>query len=191
MGYGIRDLDIGEWAALYKRVLEFARTRTGPAHAEEIAQEAFSRVLTTRPWDEGSGIPLFVHMTGIVRSILSNERSSKRADIEHTAADVEVAFTGLPAGAVTLSAEEEHLSRASILQRQHESSAAMRELVRRFSTSPVELAVLGAWLDGITKPSAIAEHTKYETNEVYVALRRIRRTAHSLAPGALPDEELS
>jgi DNA-directed RNA polymerase specialized sigma24 family protein len=196
MGNGVRDLDKAGWAALYKRVLEFARTRTGPAHAEEIAQEAFSRVLTTRPWDEGSGIPLFVHMTGIVRSILSNERTSKRAGVEHAVGDVELAFTGvepggLPAGAVTPSAEDEHLARASVLQRPQEPSAAIGALVKRFSSSPLELAVLGAWLDGITKPSAIAEHTKYEVDDVYVAIRRIRRTAHSLELGAPTNQELS
>jgi DNA-directed RNA polymerase specialized sigma24 family protein len=222
MGNGIRDLDKAAWAALYKRVLAFARSRTDRAHAEEIAQEAFARVLTTRPWSEESGIPLFVHMTGIVRSLLSNERASKRASVEHTVADVDLAFTGvehgpaqapytegwneggaagteprplgsagLPAGAVTLSPEEEHLSRATVLQRQQESSAAVAALVKRFSSSPMDLAVLGAWLDGITKPSAIAEHTKYEVDDVYVALRRIRRFAHSLELGAHSNEEWS
>ena len=187
MGNGIRDLDKGGWAALYKRVLTFARTRTNGAHAEEITQEAFSRVLTTRPWSEESGIPLFVHMTGIVRSLLSNERTATRASAEHAVADLEPPSSGragVATSAATLSAEEEHLSRAEVLRRQRESSAAMAALVKRFSTAPVELAVLSAWLDGVTKPAAIADHTKHDIEEVYVAIRRLRRVAHSLAAGA-------
>ena len=187
MGKGIRDLDKAEWAALYKRVLQFARTRAGPARAEEITQEAFSRVLTTRPWNEESGSSLFDHMTGIVSSLLSHERTSKRAEVEHAAAAEWVR----PTGGVAPSAEDESLSREAIRRREQESSAAIGDVVKRLAGSPQVLAVISAWLDGITKPSAIAEHTNIDVDEVYLAIQRIRRYGHSLEPGARPKKELS
>jgi hypothetical protein len=184
---GVRDLDHSTWLALYKKVLRHALTRTRRDEAEDLTQRAFWALMTTRPWNEESGTPLLNHMIGIFNSLLSHERTSKRPENERTA-EVEWASA---VGDVAVSTEEAHLLRAIGAEREHDAAAAIGELAKRASGSPVEMSVLSAMLDGVTAPAEQAEYTKHPIEEVYLARQRLRRLAQSIQKGARSNEEPS
>jgi DNA-directed RNA polymerase specialized sigma24 family protein len=187
-GDGLPDLSDAEWSALYEKTLIYARRLTDDrAHARDLVQEAFSRLFTTRTWDENRGVPLSHFLARIVRSVASHERSSKRAEIDHAAA----AEWDLTGGGVSPSAEEVHRVHADIVRRRETSATALAELTQRLAGWPLELTLISAMLDGIMKPEALAVHAKRDVNDVYKAIRRIKRYAQSLDEGARPSEELS
>ncbi len=197
-GRGYPDVSESEWKALHRSALHYARTLTkSEVAAEEVTQEAMLRLFTTRAFDSERGVPLKMHLARIVRSVASHRWSSRRAELAHfvqTEADPGVVrdteSTASTEG-MTPSAEDVLQSHATRLKEQEAAAAALTELTRRLSGWPLELAILSATLEGITKPAAQAAHTHRSIDEVYAARRRIQQYAQAVEAMARSKEELS
>lgn len=197
-GRGSPNISETEWKALYQSALHHARALTkSEVAAEEVTQEAMLRLFTTRTFDSERGVPLKMHLARIVRSVASHRWSSVRAELgRFPRAETDPAVLrddeGTPsAEGRTPSAEEMHRTQAVRIHEQEVAAAALTELTRRLSAWPLELAILSATLEGITKPAAQAAHTHRSIEDVYAARRRIQRYAQAVEAPARSKEELS
>ena len=156
---------------LYELVLTAAHRATKSREkAREITQEAFVRVMTTRPWDASKEPSLERHMLGIVKSVLSHERTSKRSDYESRAADE----GALLSGGATESAETSGLGRA---EREEQKAIAARRtgaLRTKLVGHDLELTICDLVAEDVTKPADLVRHTGRTLGEVNSALARIR-----------------
>src|SRR5579872_2677230 len=100
-----------EYEGAYVEALSFATLRTkSKQKAWDVVQEAFTKGLTTRPWDAGR-VSFEVHMLGVVRSLLSHAHHSAAGRQERAAAD---AFHDEVVGRRTESLEVQLLQREEL-----------------------------------------------------------------------------
>jgi hypothetical protein len=169
----IRKLTSEERRELYDAVLVVAlRLTRSRAIAQDLTQEAFLRLDTTRPWDPRGPISLKQHLFGILKSVLSHERASDaaRKELERKTETDRVAFSD--AGR---SAEVMLLDRA---RRDREEALAKRRVVAlRASLTGFELdlQILDCMSEGVTKRADLVPRTGRSLDEVKTALARIRR----------------
>jgi Sigma-70 region 2 len=179
-----------EQRELFEFVLAMAyRITKSRTQADEIAQETFLRLLTTRLWDERKEPSIERHLMGIVKSLISHERASKRSDYESEAA----AHDAVVSGDAAMSAEARSLDRA---QREREEAAAARRVgaVRaKLVGRELELRICDHVADGVPmKPAILVELTGRSLDEVNKALDRVRRYTKSiLAAERGEDEEVA
>jgi DNA-directed RNA polymerase specialized sigma24 family protein len=144
--------------------LAMAITRS-KQRADEVVQDAFERLLTTRRWDRGKG-PLDVHMMGAVRSLLSNAHRSAVPRKEATAHE---AFQDEAAGRRTESPEHQALEHAEAVERQASAASALDRLTERVSGDPVASGVLRCRAEGLQKAGDIAAALGVPVEQVYRA----------------------
>ena|SRR5581483_10166998 len=76
-----------EWQRARVAALSFAISRTKSRQkAADVVHDAYEKTRTTRPWDAGR-VSYEVHLVGVVRSLLSNERQSAASGHEEAAAE--------------------------------------------------------------------------------------------------------
>jgi DNA-directed RNA polymerase specialized sigma24 family protein len=188
----VRTMTPNERYELHELVLAFAeRITKSRGAAENLAQEAFLRFMTTRPWDPLGKTSLERHMCGIVKSLLWAERTSKRSEIERLAAAEHalLAEGGRSAEAMSLDRAEREEKEALASQR----SGKLRAMLKGRT---LELLVLDVMQDeGLRKPAELATRTKKSAVAIDAALRRIRRTMKRIVAaergeddGAMQDE---
>jgi hypothetical protein len=169
---------------VFKRVLAEAvllvrRTRWGGAspatvqdRAEELAQEAVCRVLLgTRDWDPTRVPDLHYFLLGVMRSIVSHaaEREGDRpAQVETGDTDADVAARGLARGGMSPSPEERPLSDEEVDDR-------VNQLLDAAGNDPVLEKVVSAVVGGCAKADEVVAETGLEPEQVYGALRKLRR----------------
>jgi DNA-directed RNA polymerase specialized sigma24 family protein len=172
-----RDWNKEERRRLYELVLATAyRITKSREKADEITQESFLRLMTTRTWDEGKQPSLERHMLGIVKSLVSHERASKRRDYESRGA-TELAVISVGAAP---SPQERLLDRAA---RDGEEAVAARRveaLRTKLGSRELELAICDLVAEGVKKPADLAPRLERPVGEVNDALERIRRYMKSI-----------
>jgi DNA-directed RNA polymerase specialized sigma24 family protein len=144
--------------------LAMAITRS-KQRAEEVVQDAFERLLTTRRWDRSKG-PLDAHMLGAVRSLLSN---AQRSAVPRKEATAHAAFHDQVAGRRTESYEHQTLEHAEAAERQESAATEVERLMAMAAEDPVALGVLRSRAEGLRKAGDIAAKLGVPVEQVYRA----------------------
>jgi DNA-directed RNA polymerase specialized sigma24 family protein len=177
-------LDPESLERLYGQVLLFARSRVGsPVRARELTQEAFTRAMTTRPWNADDKKSLFEHLSSIVDSLRSHEHVSRRPAYEREAGKA----MALVAGTVAPSTETLVVAMEREVEREDRRVRCLGRLRTLLAAYPLELLLLDCLQEGVMDPELQAERTRSTREEVYRARERIRRFALR-ARAETPDE---
>lgn len=142
--------------------LALARTRS-KQRAEDFVQEAFKRLLTTRPWDRNRG-PFERHVLGIVASLISNEY---RGAATRNEAVAQQAFHDEVVGHHTTSAEEQVLEQADDKERQAGATREIEQLRASVAGDQVACDVLQWRGEGLHKAADIANALGVDIDQVY------------------------
>ncbi|HEY4014541.1 MAG TPA: sigma factor [Polyangiaceae bacterium] len=179
-----------EGRALLEVLLRFARrVARSDGHAEDLAQEAYVRLRTTRAFRPGDGRTLEGHLLGIVRSLRSNAVTSRRPDYERQAGSEQLLVAGSTASTEAAWVEQEE--RADDEAAAARRTEALREKLRAGGCA-LELSVCDLMADGVTKRAEIAARLGRSDAETAAALRRIRRYMNSvMAAESGRDEEVA
>jgi DNA-directed RNA polymerase specialized sigma24 family protein len=152
--------------AAYVAAMAFALALTrSKARAQDVVQDAFERLLTTRPWDPSKG-PLDAHMMGIVRSLLNIARRSASARNEARAHEE---YHAEVVGRQTESAEHETLEHAGAEERRTAAATVLEQLTARVAAHPVAPGVLRCRAEGLQKAGDIATALGVPVDQVYRA----------------------
>jgi DNA-directed RNA polymerase specialized sigma24 family protein len=182
----IRTLSEDDWWHLRVAVLAYAERIIHPsARAEVVTQETFMRLFDGRAFDE-SKIEAFDELSpvakrqalerrllGIVKSVVSDEKKltprrrayENRAGLEHNA----LSETTSPSPESATIEGEERARAAAVATRQY------AKLRAKLVGQTLELGVCDGFSEGITKPSELAKRLNCTPEEIYVAIRRIKR----------------
>lgn len=167
-----------EVRAAYEAALAFAlRMTRSKDRAQEVVQEAFERVLTTRPWKRN--VPFEVHLIGVVRSLLDTLFHSAASRHEAEAGE---GFHREVVGRSTASAEERALEHAESEMRRETAARELELLAEQVADDPVAPGVLRCRGNGVTKAADIAKVLEVPVEQVYRAnelvkgqLKKIRK----------------
>ncbi len=175
-----------EWRDLYEIVLTYAlRLTKSRRAAEDLTQEAFVRLKTTRRWDRATEPSIAKHMMKTVKSLWFHERKSVTTRSEReVAAVVEQQTIG---GKSAPSPEQTVLEEGDRERRRLSAAEQLAELRERLAGHPLELQILDLAAEGIDDRGKQAERTRCTKDQVYDAWRRIRRYGRGLP--AYDDEE--
>jgi DNA-directed RNA polymerase specialized sigma24 family protein len=159
---------------IFERVLLVARRLSGSASAaDDLTQQAFLLLETTRRWDPTQCATVERHLCGIVMSLLSAERGSARPRIE-AQAGLELAARS-EAGR---SAETMALERADREDEQAFATRRVAALRAKLAGQQLELSIcdlLAEETEQTLKAAQMASRLGRPVGEVYEALSRIRR----------------
>jgi hypothetical protein len=180
-----------QWRDIDATVTIYARRVTQGAHAlaSDLVQEAYARLLTTRPWNPVTQPRLEFHLMGVVRSLLGDHyRQARRESVARVArrppggapgeeSDDE-ALEEVPAS----SPEKKMLDRAQAEARETRDDRRFRELHERLAARgcELELQLLELTLEGVDGASEQAERLGRPVTEVYRARARILRARNTL-----------
>jgi DNA-directed RNA polymerase specialized sigma24 family protein len=176
-GLGVPD---DQWTEAWVAVLTFGLSVTkSSARADDLRQEAFARLMTTRPWRREQQPSFVKHMLLVASSVLKHEGKAQARRAHHEA----------DAGAEykrdrgdTASPEEDMLEHAESLRRKDRAASVLAELRRRLADYPLELRVIEHIAQAQDrddeepeKPAEIAQALGVRVEEVYRACARIKR----------------
>ncbi len=147
------------------------------ARADDVMSTVLQLLLTTRRWDPARG-PLFRHLTGALKSVLSNEHTSKAPEREalvHEAYHREVRplYDGSAEDMMLERAEEEAES-ARAEQRRAAAASALARLEARVRGHEVARGVLRCKSEGIEKAADIAVALGVPVAQVYRAMEMLK-----------------
>jgi len=185
----VREMTVEQRRALYETVLLFAsRLTRSEERAEELTQEAFLRLLTTRRWDPKKQPSLERHLFGIVKSLRWAGGKATIRKYEEEAGHEQALLSG---GAAP-SAETTSIDHA---KREREKSIAAQRagaLRAKLAGHDLELSICDLMADDdVAKRSHLAQRLGRSAGEVDKALRRIRRYMNSIvAADGGEDEEV-
>ncbi len=178
-----------EWRDLYEIVLTYAlRLTKSRAAAENLTQEAFVRLKTTRPWDRATEPSIAKHMMKTVKSLFFHERKSASARSDR---EVEAVVEQQTIGGAAAPSPEQMLLEEEGSELRRGSAAEQLETLRGLLVGhELELAILDLVDEDIDDRDEQARLTGHKIEEVYEAWRRIRRYAKQL-PTYDDDEEVA
>jgi DNA-directed RNA polymerase specialized sigma24 family protein len=179
-----------EWHDLRQVVVAHAmRLTRDPDHADDLTQEAFRRLVTTRPWNSKTQPSLAKHLMTTVKSLLSHERESKQGEYEEKAVIEQRTIDG----DATRSAEQMSLDRADLERKQSGAADQLTALRELLVGHVLELQLIDLTDDGIDDRAEQARITGATIKEVYDAWRRTRRALGRLQkiPAEDGDEEVA
>ena len=160
-------------------------TRSRP-QAEEVVQDAFERVLTTRPWTRSHG-PFDRHLVGTVSSLVSHSRTSKRPEKD---AEAHEGFHQEVVGDVAPSPEKKTLERAEEEDAQASADAELDALDASIADNEGARAVLRCRREHeLTKASDIALKLGMPVDAVYRANELVRDHLRKLRKKRGKEEE--
>jgi DNA-directed RNA polymerase specialized sigma24 family protein len=177
-----------EWGDLLEKVRAFAYKRTGSkAHADDLAPEACTLLMTTRRWDPSREPVLAKHMMKIVMSLLSNarERERVRAEYEMKAA-IEERTTG---GDSTPSAGQLSIELGDRERSRIRAARKLADLRASLGGFDLELQLIDLTEQEIDERAEQARITGRRIEEVYEAWRRIRRYLARLPDAGREDDD--
>jgi len=181
-----------EWKETWKAVLEYGLKITeSRARAEDIRQEAYVRLMTTRPWRRD--IPFKLHMLRVASSVRKHEDKGQHRR-ERYEADWGAKHKR-ERGVVTPSAEQESLAEAQRIKDQNRAARILAELRRRLAGYPLELRIID-WFEQaeetgeeVEKPAALARRWGVDPQDLYRARERIGRYKDSVMAAVGGDDE--
>jgi len=154
--------------------------------AEEIVQNAFEAVMTTRPWSRNDR-PYKQHVVGAVWSLTSHEHTSKRADNEAKAAK---AWQRDEPGTKARSPEDATLHRAEEEGRQTGAEAELDALDASLGDNETARRVLRCRREhDLVKAREIAEELGLPVEQVYRANESLRDHLRTLRKNRNGDED--
>ena len=169
-----------DWADAWHAVLDLCLRVTGSnARADDIRQEAYLRLLTTRPWTPQRETPFLRHMLLVASSVFKhvNKARQRRKGYE---ADGGARYKR-ERGTATASPEEDALEHAESLRSRDRAARVLAELRRRLAGFPLELRMIDhaeqaeAGGEELDSPAELARILGVGVDEVYRARARIRR----------------
>lgn len=183
------DVSAQEWKEAWKAVLDFGLHVTDSlAHASDLRQETYERLLTTRRWTPERTTTFVRHMVLTASSLLKDKRKAqKRRD--HYEAEWGAEHKR-ERGVTTASPEHDVLDHAQNETRRQWAARVLAELRRRLADFPLELRLidhveqLEAAGDELEKPAELAKSLGVRVDEVYRALERIRRYKQGVVAAA-------
>ena len=186
------DVERTEWRETWKVVLEYGLKITeSRARAEDIRQEAYVRLMTTRPWRRD--IPFKLHMLRVASSVRKHEDKGQHRR-ERYEADWGAKHKR-ERGVVTPSAEQESLAEAQRIKDQNRAARILAELRRRLAGYPLELRIID-WFEQaeetgeeVEKPAALARRWGVDPQDLYRARERIGRYKDSVMAAVGGDDE--
>jgi DNA-directed RNA polymerase specialized sigma24 family protein len=164
--------------------LALAMTKS-KARADDIAQTAFERLLTTRRWNPSRG-PLVMHVLGIVRSLLNIAHRSKAPERDAKAHE---GFHREVVGDHTGSPEDKALEQAEDTARSSKAASELDELQARVAHQAVPSGVLRCRTEGIDKAADIARKLKVPVEQVYRASELLRYHLKKIRAGERDHDE--
>jgi DNA-directed RNA polymerase specialized sigma24 family protein len=185
-------VDPNEWRETWKAVLEYGlKTTESRARADDIRQEAYVRLMTTRPWRRD--VPFKLHMLRVASSV------RKHADKGQHRRERYEADWGAKhkreRGVVTASAEQESLDEAQRIKDQNRAARILAELRRRLAGYSLELRIID-WFEQADEtgeepepPAALANRWGIDVRDLYRARERIRRYKDSVIAAVGGDDE--
>jgi RNA polymerase sigma factor (sigma-70 family) len=166
---------------LYALVTEvaskIAKSRGG---AEELVQQTFEKLMTTRRWDQSK--PLEAHVIGVMRSLVSNQLRSEKQRDDGKARRRDLAHEGFHrevSGEHTASPEERTIERAEQEARDGNAEQELGELEASVADHPLAPRVLQCRIDGLRKAAEIAAKLGVSVDAVYRANEVLRRHLHA------------
>lgn len=139
--------------------------------AEELVQDAFEAVFTTRPWSRAEKTFKY-HVVGVVWSLASHAFKSKDAERD---AEAHEGWHREDAGVTAPSPEARTLHRADEEQKQTDAEAELAALEASFDRGDLALRVLRCRRDdGLTKAAEIADRLGVAVAAVYRANEALR-----------------
>jgi DNA-directed RNA polymerase specialized sigma24 family protein len=169
-----------EWEQAWRAVLDLGlRLTNSTARADDIRQETYVRLLTTRPWRKDQQPSFLRHVLLVASSILKNQGRdrARRRDYE---ADWGAEHKR-DRGNTTPSAEQDMLEHAQREPKRERAVGVAIELRRRLAAFPLELRIIDhaeaqeAKDEEFGASSEVAEALRVPVEQVYRALARIRR----------------
>jgi DNA-directed RNA polymerase specialized sigma24 family protein len=184
-----------EWEDAWIAVLDFALRVTGSlARADDLRQEAYARLLTTRRWTPDRPTPFLRHMLLTASSLLKHENKARQRR-EKYEADAGAEYKR-ERGVATPSPQEDQLEEAERVRRREWAVRVLAELRRRLAGFPLELRLidhaeqLEAKDEELETPAELARILGVGVEEVYRARARIRRYKEGVVAAVRgPDEE--
>jgi DNA-directed RNA polymerase specialized sigma24 family protein len=177
-----------EWRQLREVVLTYAYRQTrARARAEDLTQEAFARWMTTRPWNPETEPSLARHLMKVVKSLISNEHTSKRGDYE-LRAGVEQSLVG---GSAVPSAEAMSLERSEAESQRRAAAARLQALREMLTGLDLELRLIDLTAEGVDDRGEQAKATGRTRDQVYEGWRRIYRYMARVPEARGDDEEVA
>jgi DNA-directed RNA polymerase specialized sigma24 family protein len=175
-----------EWQELRQVVVTYAlRLTRNPDRADDLTQEAFKRLVTTRPWNPATQSSLAKHLMTTVKSLLSHERESKQSEYEEKAVIEQRTIDG----DATKSAEQMSLDRSESTRSQSSAADQLTDLREALVGHGLELQLIDLTDQGIDDRQEQARITGAKIQEVYDAWRRIRRTLRRLLAARSDDDD--
>jgi hypothetical protein len=168
--------DAKRWAAMYGRLLNFARKRTGTIEkGSHLVSDAYSEVLdgvekgTGRQWNPRQVPDLAAYLIGVMRSLSSHEEDSKRAELEETGTEaVEEAPSHDAVNAEALNVEKQRYERG--LRRIATARSALEA-----KADTAGLAAFRRLIALDRNVDALVVETGLSRPQVYIAIRRAKR----------------
>jgi DNA-directed RNA polymerase specialized sigma24 family protein len=131
--------------------------------------------MTTRRWDGKK--PIEAHVVGIVKSVLSNQYKSKKAERSAEAHD---GFHRELVGQHSPSPEDRTLENAADEERQERAASELDALAAKVAGHPLAPRALQKRVEGLRKPADIARALGVSAGEVYRANDVLRRNLRAL-----------
>lgn len=154
--------------------------------ADELVQQAFERMATTRPWSRAEKT-FADHAVNTVRSLAKHARINKAAAHDKEAHE---GFHQHEIGHSAPSAEERTLDHAEDEGRQQSAQSEIAELDASLDDNPVARDVLHCRLEhGLTKAGEIADKLGIPVKQVYRANEALKERLHTLRKRRWKDEE--
>jgi DNA-directed RNA polymerase specialized sigma24 family protein len=176
-----------EWRELHEVVMTFAYKQTkSRVRTEELTHEAFARWMTTRKWNPATEPSLAKHLMKIVKSLISNEHTSKRGDYE-LQAGIEQSIVGRDAAP---SAEAMSLEKGEAERKRWAAARRLQALREMLTGLELELQLIDLTAEGVDDRGEQAKATGRTRDQVYEAWRRIYRYM-ARVPEVRDDEEVA
>jgi DNA-directed RNA polymerase specialized sigma24 family protein len=161
-----------EWRELHEIVTAFAYRRTkSRVRTEQLTHEAFARWVTTRKWNPETEPSLAKHLMKIVKSLISNEHTSKRGEYELRAGIEQ----SLVSGSAVPSPETMSLEKSEAERKRRAAAARLQALREMLTGLELELQLIDLTADGVDDRTEQAKATGRTREQVWDAWRRIHR----------------
>jgi DNA-directed RNA polymerase specialized sigma24 family protein len=168
------DVPAEQWDDAWVAVLLLGlRITSSNAHADDLRQEAYARLMTTRPWRRDEQPSFVTHMVRVAASVLKHDQ---KAHVRRTHHEADAGAEYKRDRGDTAPPDEEMIEHAENRRRQDYAAGALAELRRRLAEHPLELRIVDHLAQELDeddeeppKPAEVARALGVPVGEVYRA----------------------